>query len=166
MKKFILIITLLISSMFLTAQDYPRIEIDSLGRKVVVMTIEQAQKIDNNFEIVELLKRQGSECDSLNVAYLKVIDNYKKQVALLELDVNNLKLQISDKDIQISNLQERLSNSETSNKLCDEQKAKYDESVACLKKEIRKQKIQKIIGFGVGVVGVVGGFLLYLGVLI
>lgn len=165
MKKFILTLVLIISSIFIFAQDYPRIETDSSGKKVVVMTIEQAQKIDNNFEIIALLQRQGSECDSLNIAYLKVIDNYKKQIALLELDVKTLKEQLLNKDIQISNLQQQLSNMETVNKLCEDQKGKDQEIISLLKKEVRRQKWQKFVGFGVGAVGVVGGMLLYLRVL-
>ena len=165
MKKFILTLILIVNSIFVFSQDYPRIETDSTGRKLLVMTIEQAQKVDNNFEIVKLLERQGFECDSLNIAYLKVIDNYKKQVDLLELDVKSLREQLLNKDLQISNLQERLSNMETTNKLCEDQKINDQESIKLLKKEVRKQKFQKFIGFGVGVIGVLGSTLLYLGVL-
>ena len=152
----------MISSALAFAQDYPRIETDSTGKVLVIMTLEQAQKVDNNFEIVKLLQRQGSECDSLNVAYLKVIDNLGKQVALLELDAKTLKEQLTSKDDQISNLQQQLSNSNASNKLCEDQKGKFEEMVRMLKKEVRRQKFQKFVGFSVGVVGVVGGMLLYL----
>jgi len=64
MKKFILTLMISLSSLLSFSQtiDYPRIETDSLGNKVVVMTIEQAQKIDNNFEILNLLTKQGTEC--------------------------------------------------------------------------------------------------------
>lgn len=140
--------------------DYPRIETDSLGNKVVVMTIEQAQKIDNNFEILNLLTKQGTECDSLNTAYLKVIDNQGKQISLLELDVKTLKEQINDKDQQIANLQTQLKNETESNKLCEDQKKIKDEEIKLLKKEVRRQKTQKVIGFIVGGVGVIGGVIL------
>lgn len=140
--------------------EYPRIETDSLGRKVVIMTVEQAQKIDNNFEILALLTRQGSECDSLNVAYLKVIDNQGRQISLLELSVTELKNQIKDKDSQIVNLQTQLANEEKSNDLCEKQKENNEAQIKILKKEITKQKIQKVVGFIVGVAGVVGGVVL------
>lgn len=141
---------------------YPRIEKDSLGNKVVVMTVEQAQKIDNNLEILNLLNVQGSQCDSLNTAYLKVIDKLGKQVSLLELDVKKLKDQIKDKDSQIANLQVQLKNSEESNKLCDDQKVLKDQEVTVLKKEVRKQKLQKFVGFGVGLAAIVGSIYLLL----
>lgn len=161
MRKFILTVVLSIFSLLSFSQtiDYPRIETDSLGRKVVIMTIEQAQKVDNNLEIVNLLTKQGTECDSLNTAYLKVIDNQGKQISLLELDVKTLKEQLNDKDKQIANLQTQLSNEETSNNLCEDQKKNKDEEIKLLKKEVRKQKIQKVVGFIVGGVGVIGGVL-------
>lgn len=161
MKKILIVILAMLSLIsFSQTIEYPRIETDSLGRKVVVMTIEQAQKIDNNFEIIALLTRQGSECDSLNMAYLKVIDNQGKQISLLELSVVKLKEQIKDKDSQIANLQTQLKNEETSNKLCEKQKENDAAEIKILKKEVRKQKTQKVIGFIVGVAGVIGGVVL------
>ena len=65
---------------FLTfSQKYPRIEKDSLGNKFVIMTYEQAQKIDNTFELVNLLEKAGAECDSLSLSYVKVINKLEKQ---------------------------------------------------------------------------------------
>lgn len=160
MKKLLTVILTIFSLMSFSQIEYPRIETDSLGRKVVVMTIEQAQKIDNNFEIIALLTRQGSECDSLNMAYLKVIDNQGRQISLLELDVKKLKEQITDKDSQIVNLQTRLANKEKENKLCEDQKINDKAEIDLLKKEVKKQKAQKVIGFIVGVAGVIGGVLL------
>lgn len=152
---------LVLSSVLAFSQiDYPRIETDSLGQKVVVMTIEQVQKIDNNLEILQLMERAQLECDSLNLSYIRVIDNQNRQISLLELDIKHLKEQINSKDEQITNLQTRLSNSETANKLCEEQKLNYEKQVDILKDEVRKQKSYKIIGFIVGGAGTLGGILL------
>lgn len=160
MKKLLSVLILMLSSIFAFSQiEYPRIETDSLGNKVIIMTIAQAQKIDNNMEILKLLTLQSSQCDSLSTAYLKVIDNLGKQVALLELDVNTLKSQMMDKDAQISNLQQQLSNSETINNLCEVQKNKQDQEIALLKKEVRKQKLQKVVGFAIGGVAIISSVL-------
>lgn len=159
--KFILTLLLMISSIALFSQiEYPRIEIDSLGNKVLVITIEQAQKIDNNLDILKLLELQGFQCDSLSTSYLKVIDNFGKQVSLLELNVSILKDQVMYKDSQISNLQSQLVNSENINSLCEEQKLNNKEEISLLKKEIRRQKLQKFGGFIVGLAAVVGSFFL------
>jgi peptidoglycan hydrolase CwlO-like protein len=161
MKKILITMMLVLSSVLAFSQtDYPRIETDSLGKKLVVMTIEQAQKIDNNLEILQLMEKAQLECDSLNMSYIRVIDNQGKQISLLELDIKHLKEQLNSKDEQITNLQTRLSNSETTNKLCEEQKLNYEKQVDILKDEVRKQKNHKIIGFIVGGVGTLGGILL------
>lgn len=150
----------MLSSIVSFSQEYPRLEIDSLGNKVVVFTIEQAQKIDNNLDILKLLELQGFQCDSLSTSYLKVIDNFGKQVSLLELNVTKLKEKVMDKDAQISNLQSQLVNSESINRLCEEQKANDKEEISILKKEIRRQKLQKFGGFIVGLAAVVGSVFL------
>jgi peptidoglycan hydrolase CwlO-like protein len=161
MKKILITMMLVLSSVLAFSQtDYPRIETDSLGKKVVVMTIEQAQKIDNNLEILQLMEKAQLECDSLNMSYIRVIDNQGKQISLLELDIKHLKEQLNSKDEQITNIQTRLSNSETTNKLCEEQKLNYEKQVDILTDEVRKQKNHKIVGFIVGGVGTLGGILL------
>lgn len=149
-----------LTSVLAFSQDYPRIETDSSGQKVVIMTIEQVQKIDNNLEILQLMERAQLECDSLNMSYIKVIDNQGKQISLLEIDIKHLKEQITSKDEQINNLQVRLANSETNNKLCEDQKANYEKQVGVLTDEVRKQKTHKVIGFIVGSAGTLGGILL------
>ena len=161
MKKILITMMLVLSSVLTFSQsNYPKIETDSLGKKVVVITIEQAQKIDNNLEILQLMEKAQLECDSLNMSYIRVIDNQGKQISLLGLDIKHLKEQINSKDEQITNLQTRLSNSETTNKLCEEQKLNYEKQVGVLKDEVRKQKTHKIIGFIVGGAGTIGGILL------
>ena len=65
-----------------------------------------------------------------------------------------------DKDAQISNLQSQLVNSESINRLCEEQKANDKEEISILKKEIRRQKLQKFGGFIVGLAAVVGSVFL------
>lgn len=162
MKKYLitLIISIFSSLSFSQAIEYPRIEIDQMGNSVLVMTIEQAQKIDNNLELLKLFEKQGIQCDSLNTAYLKVIDNLNNQVCLLELSVSELKKQINDKDKQITNLQQQLLNEKSSNNLCEEQKRNKDEEIKLLKKELRKQKTQKILGYIVGGVGILGTIVL------
>jgi peptidoglycan hydrolase CwlO-like protein len=161
MKKILITMMLVLSSVLAFSQiDYPRIERDSLGQKVVVMTIEQVQKIDNNLEILQLMEKAQLECDSLNLSYIRVIDNQNRQISLLEIDIKHLKEQINSKDEQITNLQKRLSNSETTNKLCEDQKLNYEKQVDILKDEVRKQKNHKIVGFIVGGAGTIGGILL------
>jgi peptidoglycan hydrolase CwlO-like protein len=162
MKKNIVTVILSLFTILSFSQtiEYPRIETDSLGNKILVMTIHQAQMVDNKLELLKLFEKQGLQCDSLNTAYLKVIDKLNNQVILLELNVKTLKEQLNDKDKQIDNLQQQLDNEKSSSDLCEYQKNNKDEEIKILKKEIKKHKFQKVVGFVVGGVGVVGGILI------
>lgn len=160
MKNLILTILFLITTLTTFSQDYPRIETDSLGRKLVVMTYEQAQKIDNTYELVKLLEKAGAECDSLTLSYVKVIDNQKKQIRLLESDVNLYKGQVIDKNRQLENLQSRLNNCEESKTTCDQQIVVRDKQIGLLNEEISTLKMKRNIGWGVGIGGVILGVIL------
>lgn len=162
MKNILLISIFLISSFISLGQVYPIIETDSTGRKLVVMTYEQAQKVDNAFELIILLEKAGAECDSLTLSYVKVIDGLKRQVSLLETDVTLYKGQVLDKDRQISNIQQQLNNCEESKLACDSQITIRDNQIKLLNNEIKTLKTKRNIAYGVGIAGVIGGILLVL----
>lgn len=161
MKKLLTILFFIITSISYS-QDYPKIETDSTGKKLVVLTYEQAQKIDNAFELLALLEKAGAECDSLTLSYIKVIDGLKNQVSLLEIDVKLNKKQVIDKDKQIENLQERLNNCENIKSSCDQQISLRDKQIVLLDDEIKTLKTKRNISYGVGIAGIIGGILLVL----
>ena len=74
MKRIIFIISMLIINSFLYSQDYPRIETDSSGHKIVIFSIEQAHKLDTDEDVLILLKQFRIKCDSLDLSYIKVIN--------------------------------------------------------------------------------------------
>ena len=160
--KYLLTILLSITIFVSYSQDYPRIETDSTGKKLVVMTYEQAQKIDNAFELLTLLEKAGAECDSLTLSYVKVIDGLNQQVTLLEGDIKLHKNQLLDKDDQIYNLQQRLKNSETNVSTCEQQISTKNEQIDLLNKEIKTLKRKRNIAYGAGVLGIISGILLVL----
>lgn len=140
-------------------QNYPRIEKDSLGNKFVIMTYEQAQKIDNTFELVNLLEKAGAECDSLSLSYIKVIGKLEKQVSQLETDLTLYKGQVIDKDNQIANLVQRLKNTEDDAKLCNDQILIREKQIVLLNGEIKSLKTKRNIAYGVGIGGTILGIL-------
>lgn len=132
------------------SQEYPKIELNQKGEKVMIFTIDQAQKIDNDLEILSLLEKSKIQCDSLNISYIRVIDSQNHQIVLFENSVSELKLQIKDKDSQIDNLSAQMKNLEESNKLCDEQKVVKDKQIDGLRKDLKKEKIKKWFVGGAG----------------
>ena len=159
MKNLLFILTLLLSLTSFSQKSYPRIEKDSLGNKIVIMTYEQAQKVDNSFELLNLLKKSGVECDSLNLSYIKVIDKLERQVLLFETDIKLHKDQIVDKNNQISNLNQRLSNCESDVRLANEQVGIRDGQIVLLNDEISTLKTKRNIAYGVGIGGTILGIL-------
>jgi hypothetical protein len=152
MKK-LLIIPILLLSFISFSQDYPRIELNEKGQKVVVFTLEQAQKIDNDLEVYALLKVARIQCDSLNLSYVKVIDEQKNQIVILKSINEQDAKQLTDKDKQIKNLTEQNTNLEKDVKLCDSQKVNNQKEIDGLKKDIKKTKWKSLGGgFVVGVV--------------
>ena len=152
MKK-LLIISILLLSFLSFSQDYPRIELNDKGQKVVVFTLEQAQKIDNDLEVYALLKVARIKCDSLNLSYVKVIDEQRNQIVLLKsINEQDVK-QLSDKDKQIKNLEDQNTNLEKDVKLCDAQKINNQKEIDGLMDDIKKTKWKSLgSGFLVGVV--------------
>ncbi len=158
MKNILLILSILFC--FTTfSQTYPRIEKDSTGRKFVIMTYEQAQKVDNTFELLNLLEKAGTECDSLTLSYVKVIDNLEKQVVLLEGDIKLYKDQIKDKDNQISNLNQRILNCEKDTKFANDQIGIRDSQIVLLNNEVSTLKTKRNIAYGAGIGGIILGIL-------
>ena len=152
MKK-LLIIPILLLSFLSLSQDYPRIELNEKGQKIVVFTLEQAQKIDNDLEVYALLKVARIQCDSLNLSYVKVIDEQRNQIIILK-NINDQDIkQLADKDKQIKNLTDQNANLEKDVKLCDSQKVNNQTEIDGLKKDIKKTKWKSLgSGFLVGVV--------------
>ena len=105
-----------------TSQEYPKIEHNKRGEKLVVFTLEQAQKIDNDLEILSLLEKSSIQCDSLNLSNARTIDAQARQIEFLDKGIMSLEEQVKDKDLQIENISTRFKNLEKNNKICDEQK--------------------------------------------
>ena len=152
MKKILLLLTLLLS-FYTYSQDYPKIELNSKGEKVVVFTLEQAQKIDNDLEILELMKVARVKCDSLNLSYIKVIDEQRGEIIVLKKLNDELSKNEKDKDKQISNLSDQNSNLQKNIDLCNSENGNKDKEIKGLNDDIKKVKWKSLGGgFVAGVV--------------
>jgi peptidoglycan hydrolase CwlO-like protein len=154
--KNLFFLLLLFISLVSFSQEYPKIELNNKGEKVVVFTLKQAQKIDNDLEIYELLKVSRIKCDSLNLSYVKVIDEKNNQIVLLKSINSETDKQVVDRDKQIKLLVEQIKNLQTNIDLCDKQKVNNQEQIDGLKKDLREMKWKSIGG------GFIGGVVLTL----
>jgi predicted RNase H-like nuclease (RuvC/YqgF family) len=143
-----LFLTLLLSLTYLISSaqtELPRYLIENGDTIGVIISVEQAQKLDNNSELLELFKKLRIDCDNLDTHYIQVINSLNEQVALLKVNVSELEGQSSTLSSWNESLKEQLKNSEKSNKLCNEELENKDQEIKILKNELRRQKIKKVV---------------------
>lgn len=129
--------------------EYPRIETDSLGQKVVVMTIEQAQKLDNDSDLLNEFRKLGDANDIEKIAYIKIIDANEKVIASQKIEISKLNIVIGDKNKEITELKNRLNEYSVNNSILNS-KVKINEEIVDEKnKQLSKLKTKMVIG-GIG----------------
>ena len=147
MKKIILFLILIICFNSGKSQSYYIKNGDTLG---IIISVQQAQKLDKDYDLLNLLKQYKTEHDSLDSAYLVVIDNYGKEVVELKFKISTLEDINNNKDNMISNLKSQIEQYKRDVLLGDSQSAKKDTIITNYRTENIKLKFQRTIAFGVG----------------
>jgi len=110
MKKFLTIFLVLFYCTLTRAQiEYPRYSVDSLGQKIVLLTIEQAIKLDNNMEVLALFEKMNAQISEYDSVCIKVVADKDKVIGSQKLEISKLKESLQNKDSQISTLQREIS---------------------------------------------------------
>lgn len=158
MKK--LLITLLLSLVTILGfgQDYPKYYVENGDTLGLVFTLEQAQTIDNDLDLLVLLEKSQLQCDSVNKQYAIVIEGLNGKIVILEDRIKNLNGQIVLKDGTINDLNTKVKHLQNELKLANEQISIKEEQNKNLSDEIGRQKFRKWIGYigtGVSSIGIV-----------
>ncbi len=157
MKKIILFLSLVfITSVFSYGQNlngevqptvqYPMIDFDEYGNKIVIFTIEQARVIDNKLDILEAMEGMGFIFNDYDSICLKVINEKDKIIATQDLKIGKMENLLSNKDDEIVNLKSQIEKHLEDNHKCDGQLKIAGEMISTHKEEIRKLKREKLIG--------------------
>lgn len=165
MKTIISLLVCLFMTITLTAQkiEYPRYEVDSLGQKVIVLTIEQAQKLDNNSDLLILLEQYAQKIADYDSICVKTVNDKEKVIDLQKIEIKTLKENLVVKDKEIENLQKRVSEYILKESLWSEQMKLKDETIQIKDKQIRGLKSKMIwggVGSGVAIIGLILGLVL------
>ena len=154
MKKLILSLILITISFFANSQstNLPQYLIEGGDTIGIIISVEQAQALDNDAELLALFKQLRMDCDNLDSYYLQVINSLDQKMGLLEIKNKELYNQSVEKMSLIENLNKQIENCEQNKDLCDDQISIKNEEVKTLKGEIRRQKIRKFISIGGNVV--------------
>jgi hypothetical protein len=164
MKKIILIISIIFLSVCGYSQiDYPRYEVDSLGKTVVVMTIEQARRLDNSMDLLSLFEEMNSDLISYDSLCVKVINEKDKVISIQSMEISKLKENLNVKDAQITSLQNQIDLYVKNEILWGEQiKIKQDE-IDLKKKQVKDLRVVSIVGgitMGSIIVGLVAAIIM------
>ena len=169
MKKFLTLIIGVILSLSAYSQysqpkiDYPRFEIDSLGQQVLVMTIEQAQNLDNGADLLVLLQKQNTQMGQYDSVCVKVINDKEQVIASQKMEIAKLKESINNKDLQIKALQGEVVSYLKKILILEDQVNNRQQVIDEKNLQLRKMKTKMIVGGfggGVAIIGLILSLLL------
>lgn len=153
MKKFFtILLTLVFTTMFSQVTQeikYPKFEVDSLGQKVIVMTIPQAMKLNNNSNILEKFEKLSEEMKDYETITLKVINEKDQAIAKLDVVITKLDGQMVIKDEKIKALQEEIMGWMQKNQVLENEVANRKQIIDEKDKQLRRLKTKMVVG-GVG----------------
>jgi predicted RNase H-like nuclease (RuvC/YqgF family) len=159
--------TLVFTTMFSQVTQeikYPRFEVDSLGQKVVIMTIPQAMKLNNNSNILEKFEKLQAEMQDYENICIKVIDEKDKVIAKLDVVITKQDGQLIVKDEKIKALQGEILGWMEKTGALEKQLANRQQVIDEKDKQLRRLKTKMVITGVGGSVVIVGLLLSVLGV--
>ncbi len=153
MKKLIIFLTFFLFSFNSFSQeiDYPIIQVDSLGKTVITMTIEQAQVLDNKADLLDLLEKANSQMINVDSVCVRIVNEKEEVIIKQDLKINELNNLVNNKDEQIENLQRRITDYQLKEVLFKMEIENKDKEINLHLGEIKRVKRKSLIG------GITGG---------
>ena len=161
--KYILILFLLLTINSFSQIYYPKYSVDSLGQNVIVMTIPQAMRLDNNSELLGLFEKLNSQLGEYDSVCVKVITDKEKVIAVQKLEITKLKESLNNKDVQIKNLQNQISKYIITIGILEQEVENRNSVISEKDLQIRGLKTKMIfggIGGGTIIIGLILGLIL------
>jgi len=166
------IYTILMSLFFMVAFSqvttgikYPKFEVDSLGQKVIVMTIPQAMKLNNNSDLLNKFEAQGIKMKEYETLCVRVVSEKDVVIAKLNATIVKQESQLSEKDGKIKALQGEILGWMERNKVLESQLANRNQIIDEKNKQLSTLKTKMIIGGGLGSLSLIGIILVSIGVI-
>lgn len=144
---------------------YPKFEIDSLGQKVIVMTIPQAMKLNNNSDLLEKFEAQDIKMKEYETLCVKVISEKDDVIAKLNVTIGHQDGQLVVKDEKIKSLQGEILGWMERNGILEKQLANRQQVIDEKDKQLRRLKTKMVIGGGLGSLALIGLVLTSIGVI-
>jgi hypothetical protein len=170
MKKLFTILMTLIFATTMFSQvtpeiKYPRFEKDSLGQKVVIMTIPQAMKLNNNSNILGKFELLQAEMQDYENICLKVINEKDEVIAKLDVVITKQDGQLLVKDEKIKALQDEILDWMKKTGALEKQLTNRQQVIDEKDKQISRLKTKMVVGGIGGSVVIVGLVLAVFGII-
>ena len=164
-RKYLLaLVVIVIAQLHTFAQSsYPRIETDSLGQSVVVMTVAQAQKLDNAVDLLAMFESMNADIDQYNDACIKVVNDQGKLIESLGQDIASLKELYAVKSTQVDTLQASINLYISKDLLWQGETDNLRKISEEYKDEVRRGKMRSLIGgsaSGIIIIGLITALIL------
>jgi peptidoglycan hydrolase CwlO-like protein len=157
MRKIISLLVILLSFNSIFSQiEYPRYDIDSLGQKVVVITIEQARVLNNKADLLSLFDQLSIQINEYDSVCLKVISEKEIIIAKQDIQISNFKDLVDNKDQQIENLKTQVNNYQLKEIMFSKEIENKDKEISIYKDKISDQRNRMILGGTIGGAIIVG----------
>jgi hypothetical protein len=152
MKKYILSLLFLLGMYFqaFSQAEYPKIEKDPKGQTVVVMTLEQAQELDNATDLLALLEVANTKIADLDTLFIRVVADRDSVIHEQGLQIELLKNQVMIKESEIQSLLAELRAKDETIKNLDKQIANLLEQNAEKDKVIKALKVKSFLKSSIG----------------
>lgn len=156
MGKLIIIIMMLFT-ITLNAQE---LNYDNNGKpNGIILTIDEAHKVDNDYDLLRIYKELYSEYEELNILHIKLVDGQKKEIELLEVKIDLLEEQLKDTNSINNILVEQNELHNRNSILFKEEILLKDNMIQNLNKTLKREKRNKWL---IVTATIIGGSILYL----
>jgi hypothetical protein len=161
MKNTILSLMLLLFSIKSFSQkiDYPLIHVDSLGKTVITMTIEQAQILDNKIDLLYLLEDINLRMYGTDSICLSVINEKGIIIANQDIKIYELESLLENKSQQVENIKNIIAQHQIKEMLYKDELSNKDKEISLHLdevKRVRKKMRFSSIASGVIITSLVG----------
>lgn len=158
MKKIILIFSFIFAlhSVCISQIDYPRYQKDSLGQTVVMMTIAQAQWLDNNTDLLSLFKKLDNQILDYDSICIKVLNDKDAVIVKQTIQIQDLKESSQIKSLQILNLQTTITNNELKASSLEKELLNKNAEIAIHVKQVKKTKRKAMLGGALSGLTIIG----------
>lgn len=128
---------------------------DTLG---IIISIEQAQKIDNDEELLDLFEKMHISCDSTIKKYIAVVNEYDKKIAIMDVKISKMDSISKEQTVQIANLKNQVANFKAQLATANGEIKSLNNIVGYKDTQIGKLRFAK----GAGITGTIVGFGLFI----